>query len=789
MLNSAINKITEIIKIPLSHTRYSINIEGCSDFLDVLNFKSEEFLSQPWQYYIELTCKNANINPENILLKPATFCYRAPLFQEKLNDVLRQIYGVVKSIKYIKTSSDETHYAVTLIPRIALLHYTQRSEIYLNQSAIEVVEKVLRRHGFEGIDFEFQLSREYPVRELITQWQETDLVFIQRILAEVGVYWRTEMDIKLKLDKVIFQDSQIHYQFGTTLPYRHQSGMNDSQQESIWGLQVTHQVTSASVSTRDYNYRQAFTPQDSSARIAGFETHTTGEIYHYAPPFISIKHDPNNPNGAETGAFYANLDHERQLNSFTCVCGSTTSPNLIPGQVLDFAQNDLGIFQNGILITQINHSGARDTALNVRFIGQIYNEKICFRPTPPPRPIIAGTLPAKIESHTEKDIYAWLDKLGRYRVKLDFDREQSEAGYAYLWLRLAKPYAGNTYGWHTPLVDGTEVAIQFDGGDPDRPYIAYALHNSEHPDLVTLDNHTRNILRTPANNKLRMEDKRQQEHIKLATEYGKTQLNLGHLVNAQREQRGAGFELRTDEYGTIRAAKGLYITADEQLKAQGNVLEMTQTVKQIQQANDEMQALANTAKQANALVADIQSQITLLDNRLKSLQSAVLLASAPQGIAITSGEHLQLASKNNTFINAGKHIDIGAMHNLSIAVEKELGVFAHKEEVTIIANQGAIEISAQHNSLDVFAKQQISITSSEDEIIISTPQTLILNGGGSYLKLNEQGIEQGSAGDYIVKAANYLVSGSSADLACETKHFSMTEIDSLDQVSSKSLHD
>ncbi|MDK1215602.1 type VI secretion system Vgr family protein [Cronobacter turicensis] len=38
------------------------------------------------------------------------------------------------------------------------------------------------------------------------------------------------------------------------------------------------------------------------------------------------------------------------------------------------------------------------------------------------------------------------------------------------------------------------------------------------------------MLRTPANNKLRLEDQRQHEHIKLATEYGKIQLNLGHLM-------------------------------------------------------------------------------------------------------------------------------------------------------------------------------------------------------------------------------------------------------------------
>ncbi|ENZ8945073.1 type VI secretion system Vgr family protein [Enterobacter hormaechei] len=131
-------------------------------------------------------------------------------------------------------------------------------------------------------------------------------------------------------------------------------------------------------------------------------------------------------------------------------------------------------------------------------------------------------------------------------MKLDFDREGTESGYGYLWLRMAKPYSGDTYGWHTPLTDGTEVAIAYSNGDIDLPYIAYALHDSEHPGHVTRDNHTRNVLRTPANNKLRMEDKRGEEHIKLATEYGKTQLSSGHLVDSQGQCRGRGAELRTD---------------------------------------------------------------------------------------------------------------------------------------------------------------------------------------------------------------------------------------------------
>ncbi|MBB2230432.1 type VI secretion system Vgr family protein, partial [Escherichia sp. 79.0191] len=86
----------------------------------------------------------------------------------------------------------------------------------------------------------------------------------------------------------------------------------------------------------------------------------------------------------------------------------------------------------------------------------------------------------------------------------------------------------------------------------------------------------------------------------LATEYGKTQLNMGHLVNSRREKRGAGFELRTDEHGAVRAAKGLFLTADAQARALGPVLEMAAAISQINQANSQMQALNSAAEAAGA---------------------------------------------------------------------------------------------------------------------------------------------------------------------------------------------
>jgi uncharacterized protein involved in type VI secretion and phage assembly len=210
----------------------------------------------------------------------------------------------------------------------------------------------------------------------------------------------------------------------------------------------------------------------------------TGEHYCYALPYREAGDDASPEPETESGAFYARLHHERELNRSARIHLFSNAAHLAPGQVLEPQGGVITALKEGVLLTLVTYRGARDSRLHVSVWGMPYTERYCFRPAEIPRPEIHGTLPARIESREKNDIYAHLDEQGRYRVKLDFDREGTEPGYGYLWLRMAKPYAGETLGWHTPLIDGTEVAIAYSNGDIDLPYIACALHDSEHPDLV-----------------------------------------------------------------------------------------------------------------------------------------------------------------------------------------------------------------------------------------------------------------------------------------------------------------
>ena len=738
------------------HAHHKLKIRGLQSPVDVLTFEGREQLSTPFRYDIQFTSTDKAIAPESVLMQDGAFSLTAPPVQGMpVQTALRTLHGVITGFKHLSSSQDEARYEVRLEPRMALLARSRQNAIYQNLTVPQIVEKILReRHQMRGQDFVFNLKSEYPSREQVMQYGEDDLTFVSRLLSEVGIWFRFATDARLKIEVVEFYDDQSGYERGLTLPLRHPSGLFDGETEAVWGLNTAYSVVEKSVTTRDYNYRTATAEMMTEQHDAtGGDNTTYGEAYHYADNFLQ----KGDKEAAESGAFYARIRHERYLNEQAILKGQSTSSLLMPGLEIRVQGDDApAVFRKGVLITGVTASAARDRSYELTFTAIPYSERYGYRPALIPRPVMAGTLPARVTSTVKNDIYAHIDKDGRYRVNLDFDRDTWKPGYESLWVRQSRPYAGDTYGLHLPLLVGTEVSIAFEEGNPDRPYIAGVKHDSAHTDHVTIQNYKRNVLRTPANNKIRLDDERGKEHIKVSTEYGgKSQLNLGHLVDAGKQQRGEGFELRTDLWGAVRAKKGIFISSDAQDKAQGKVREMAPAMAILDGAQSQMKSLSTDAQTANADPADLSSQIALLQQSVKDLTQAAILLSAPKGVAIASGEHLQLAASKNLIANAGNHADIGVVKNMFIGVGQALSVFVRKAGIKLFANKGAISVQAQNDLMELLAQKSIEITSTEDEIKITAKKKITLNGGGSYIRLDACGIEAGTPGEYNVKAGYY----------------------------------
>ncbi|HHL0167267.1 TPA: DUF2345 domain-containing protein, partial [Klebsiella pneumoniae] len=673
----------------------------------------------------------------------------------------KRVHGVITTFRRVNRSEDQSTYQITLQPFLSLLDKQFRSHrFFVNKSVPEVVEQVLQEHHLHDWEYEFNLKQHYPRREQINQYQESDLAFIQRLLAEVGIFYFFTLQEEAQSEVVHFADAQRALMFDKTLPVNSPSGMSDSGTESIWGLSITHNVVEANVTTRDYNPRDAQSVlQSATADMTrgNGEGITYGEVYHY-----KLRHrergDKIDPQ-TETANFYARLDHERFLAHQTLITAISTAAWLAPAQVLTVTDSLPSTLpapvQDPLLITGTGFIASRREALRVSLLAVPYSETLCWRPPLLPRPKVTGTMTARVTSAKANDIYAWQDASGLYRVKFDADRDEKGQGQESMPVRLAKPYGGDVYGFHFPLIQGTEVAIAFHEGDPDRPYIAHALHDSRYVDPVTEKNSTRNVIRTPTNNKLRMEDKRGEEHIKLSTEYGgKTQLNLGHNVNAQRELRGEGAELRTDKWVSIRGGAGVFISADKQPSAGDRMLAMEEAIAQLENALGIAKSLASAAESAQALPSDTGNQQTLND-ALKELAQPGIVLNAPQGVSISSPQAVRLSSGSASVgIVSQQNTDISALKRFTVAAGEAVSLLARKAGMKLFAAKGKIEIQAQDDALEATAKKDITVTSVEGRVEITAAEELVVNCAGAYIRLSGGNIELGCPGNILLKSAN-----------------------------------
>ncbi|XYQ53603.1 DUF2345 domain-containing protein [Pectobacterium carotovorum] len=747
------------LPIRFSHNHHRLSVKGCEAELDVLAFEGDEALSTPFSYRIEFTSSDHAISKEMMLMKAASLTLLAPEdlgYGIKMQQAVRTLQGVVSGFERLNTSKDETHYALTLQPRLALLNRSHQNAIYQDMSVPQIVEKILReRHNLRGQDFLFSLSQEYPRREQVMQYGEDDLHFITRLLGEVGIWFRFTTDTRLNIDVVAFYDGQQGYEKGLTLPSIPPSGQHSDGVDAVWGMESHHNVVQKQVSARDYNYRQATEDMNTQVDATRGDATTYGDAYHYADNYLTAGNTYDRNPAPESGAFYARIRHERYLNGQTQTRAITSCPTLSPGQVVKVTggYEVAETFSKGMVITAMHSHARRDEDFGVSFDGIPDSTDFGFRPEPGSRPVMAGTLPARVTSTTENDTYGHIDKDGRYRVNMLFDRDNWETGFESLWVRQSRPYAGDTYGLHLPLLAGTEVAIGFEDGNPDRPYIAGVLHDSAHGDHVTIRNYKRNVLRTPANNKIRLDDSRDQEHIKVSTEYGgKSQLNLGHLVDSEKKKRGEGFELRTDSWGAIRAQKGIFISADGQAKAQGDVLEMGAALSQLQLALNQAEALSSAVETAKAELADIQTQKALLQQTLTDLKQSALLLSAPEGIAQSTPKSVQLSAGENVISTSGKHTDFSALKRFTVAAGERVSLFAQKLGIKIFASKGKVEIQAQGDEMTLDALKDIRISSSEGKLVISAKQEIILTSGGGYIRIAD-GVVECAAPDKIIQRA------------------------------------
>ena len=706
--------------------------------LSVVSFAATERLGEPYCVTIRLT-HPVRLTRTDYLGKDATFS----IVPEDIDG--RRFAGWITSFTELKTTRDFISYEFVLEAHFSKLARAHASRIYQHVTAPEIIEQVLKRHGLRGHQYRFKLRRQYPQHAFRMQYQMDDLAWVQLLMKQEGIYSYITAGEHGDVLNVCDDIDHYVYQPSLDVPYREQAGL-ESGIEAVSSLVTRTQTVPQSFTVADYNADTAWERFRDDANVAA-EDKTT-----YGQPYVWGTHHPD----AQAAKWEAQLRHEAAIASQVIYEGESSVLALMPARILHIDET-LPDAPNGQVIVEVVHRGARDDAYSNMYKAIPSNRRFRLALDEGAWPRIAGTLSARVTSPDQYK-YAYLTAAGYYVVRFDLDFDEWNPGGESVPLRLAKPFAGALQtGFHFPLLDGTEVAIAFHDGNPNRPYIAHALHNSQAVDHITSGDRwlSRNVIRTQSNNKLRMEDWEGQEGIKLSTEHsGKTQLNLGFLVDSKKQKRGEGVELRTSGFNALRGGSGVYLSAYDRPGASGHQLDMQETISELERALALARSLADSASASKADPADLSAQKAVNDG-LDQLKQPGILAGAHGPVGVVSGKSIQFAASDSIQATAGNSADWSVLKRLRMAAGEAVSVFAQTMGIKLFAAKGPIQIQAQSDGIDLAALHDAVIRSADGSVIIEAKKEILLNCGNSYFRITPDNITNATNGDYIEKAVTW----------------------------------
>jgi type VI secretion system secreted protein VgrG len=735
---------------PHRHYRLDIPAAPSCALADIFSFEGERAIGEPTRYVIRFTHPQHDLSRTEYLNKIAAFVTQPPddPWGTLEPEPERRVQGVITHFAHLRASRDESTYEVVLESRLALLRNAPKCRFFLGMTFPEIIEQILGEHEFDMLlaRFEFKLYREYGKRAFVMQWEEDDLSFITRLCRRSGIWFVCEEGKHCEV--VRFGDDFTHYRRhpGLTVPYSEYGGMDSHGVESVDRLVTRASTIPTHYAVRAYNYRSAPDPIESTNTIRNDRT-TYGEAYTWGTPHLS----------AEEADREALLRCEAALASQVVFQGTCNMLDLTPASVLKFSNRELPDAKHGLLALRVKCSASRSAPYRVEFTA-IPSDRLYRLPLLEPTwPRIHGAITGRIASPGNYS-EPYVDERGEYIVDLHFDRDNRTPGLNSCPMRLAKPFAGaNESGLHFGLVDGTEVTVAFHHGNPDMPYISQVLHNSREPDPIVCKRrwNSRSTIHTRSNNTVEFEDWIGEEHIKVATEQGKSQLNLGHTVDRNLKYRGNGFELRTDLKGCVRAGGGLLISADMQARAIGLQTHMDAALEQMRTTLAQAQELADVARAAQAEVADVKAENQWLKAELDGLKQAVIALSAPHGVAISTPDRVLVSAGKDVSVASAAGFNASAMKNVVMAAGERLSMFAHRLGIKLFAARGKVQIQAQSDEIGITSEKDTIISSTKGRVVIEAKEELLFKCGGSYFRMTSTGIEDATQGERKWRAAAY----------------------------------
>ena len=389
-----------------------------------------------------------------------------------------------------------------------------QSRVFMGKTRRDIIDQVLIEIGYGAHQIHWlgQIN-DTGLTATLVQANESQLAFVQRLLAELGCFFWLDSDGQE--EQIYIANELAQTPFAAPL-----LSIDDTKRQAMAGkdspLRMSWHV--AKPASRFTTHSRPSQPINVAAGMTDDHSQQT-----FLPLPQSGEQQANRQNQAHAEA----VTQQWHLDGCYPTLGCGFSASIPP-----FWRKDQG--SDDLTAIKITHSAQafdhQNPELGIRYSlnATLIKRSSGYAPKFPTMPDLPNAFPARIESAGR---YAYLDERGQYQLRMGFtdnNTERLEHTHASPSVERMVPFANAhqelATGWHFPLLDRSTALVTLLNNDPNRPCVLGFASELGQDGPVTNRNPNQSRIVTPGQNELTLDD--ELPRILLQTFDGQTKLEL-----------------------------------------------------------------------------------------------------------------------------------------------------------------------------------------------------------------------------------------------------------------------